>query len=209
MYFLNSQKLSKNSLLVRSAQPTDAEDPQYSFDNVPPPDARAHTMWDVLRSTIEDKDLTLYLILDEAHRGMKPDRDRSTTVQRLINGANGTPAVPIVWGISATVERFNKAMAQQQGRILRAPVVVDPARVQESGLLKDDIRLDFPTEKGTFDTTLLRRATEKLRRSTELWRQYAEGQGAAEPAVAPLMVVQVTGDACARTSCFSTETNKR
>ena len=36
--------------------------------------------------------------------------------------------------------------------------MVDPARVQESGLLKDDIRLDFPAETGTFDTVLLTRA---------------------------------------------------
>jgi type III restriction enzyme len=191
VYFLNSQKLSKNSLLVRGAPQADADDPQYALENMPPPDDRAHTMWDILRNTIEDENLTLYLILDEAHRGMKPDRERGTTVQRLINGKDGTPALPIVLGISATVERFNKAMERQQGRNIRPPVVVDPARVQESGLLKDDIRLDFPTESGTFDTTLLTRATRKLKEAARLWQDYAAGLCFLKHVVVPLMVVQV------------------
>lgn len=163
---------------------------------MPMPDARAFTMWDTLANTIQDKRLTLYLILDEAHRGMKAPstRDReekATIVQRLVNGANGVPPVPIVWGISATVERFNRAMAQAENHTSYPPVVVDPARVQESGLLKDDIRIDFPTETGQFDTVLLARAAKKARRSTETWRAYAESEGNVADAVTPLLVVQV------------------
>ena len=80
-----------------------------------------HTIWDTIRNTIEDPDLTLYLVLDEAHRGMgnlstAAQTERSTIVKRLINGADGVPAIPVVWGISATVERFNKAMEGAQGR---------------------------------------------------------------------------------------------
>lgn len=191
VYFLNSQKLSKNSMLVRGAPEPDPDDPRFPLPNMAPPDNHAYTMWDILRNTIEDKHLTLYLVLDEAHRGMKSDRQRATTVQRLINGTNGTPPVPIVWGISATVERFNEAMKRQQGRTIRPPVVVDPARVQESGLLKDDIRLDFPTESGTFDTSLLARATRKLQTATQHWQEYAQREGVEEDAVVPLMVVQV------------------
>ena len=143
-----------------------------------------------------DEHLTLYLILDEAHRGMKPsskgDRaEKATIVQRLVNGANGVPPVPIVWGISATVERFNNAMAKAENRTSYPPVVVDPARVQESGLLKDDIRLDFPAETGQFDTVLLARATRKVKRATELWRTYVQQEGPAAEAVVPLLVVQV------------------
>jgi len=33
-------------------------------------DLRSHTIWDTIRNTIEDPALTLYLALDEAHRGM-------------------------------------------------------------------------------------------------------------------------------------------
>jgi hypothetical protein len=192
VYFLNAQKLGKNSLLVRGAP----EDPTQPEDgSPPPPDARAFTMWETLANTIQDDRLTLYLILDEAHRGMKTptQRDRAekaTIVQRLVNGANGVPPVPIVWGISATVERFSDAMAKASNRTKYPDVVVDPGRVQESGLLKDDIRLDFPAETGQFDTVLLARATRKIRELTEQWRKYTEREDAPDPVV-PLLVVQV------------------
>ena len=193
VYFLNAQKLGKKSLLVRGAPESSQEKAQ---QNLPMPDARAFTMWDTLANTIADEHLTLYLILDEAHRGMKPssqgDRaEKATIVQRLVNGANGVPPVPIVWGISATVERFNDAMATAENRTSYPPVVVDPALVQESGLLKDDIRLDFPAETGRFDTVLLARATRKTKQATELWRAYAQREGAAAKAIVPLLVVQV------------------
>ncbi|MEX1164656.1 MAG: DEAD/DEAH box helicase family protein [Nitriliruptor sp.] len=191
VYFLNAQKLSRNSLLVKGAP----EGGLLEGRDVPP-DARAFTMWDTLANTIADEDLTLYLVLDEAHRGMRsPTKraraERATIVQRLVNGANGVPPVPIVWGISATVERFDDAMAVATGRTTYPPVRVDPARVQESGLLKDDIRLEFPTESGTFDTVLLARATRKVREATELWQAYADREGASAEAVRPLLVVQV------------------
>ena len=193
VYFLNAQKLGKKSLLVRGTPEKPEEEPQY---HLPMPDARAATMWDTLANTIADEHLTLYLILDEAHRGMKsPTRadraERATIVQRLVNGANDVPPVPIVWGISATVERFDEAMARADNRTSYPAVAVAPARVQESGLLKDDIRLDFPTETGRFDTVLLARATSKAKRATDLWRAYAEREGGAADAVVPLLVVQV------------------
>ena len=186
-----AKKLGKKSLLVRGAPES-----SQAGDQLPMPDARAFTMWDTLANTIADERLTLYLILDEAHRGMKPpsqgDRDeKATIVQRLVNGAHDVPPVPIVWGISATVKRFNDAMAKAENRTSYPPVVVDPARVQESGLLKDDIRLDFPVETGRFDTVLLARATRKAKRVTELWRAYAQREGGAAAAVVPLLVVQV------------------
>ena len=193
VYFLNAQKLGKKSLLVRGAAESSQERAQY---DLPMPDARAFTMWHTLANTIADEHLTLYLILDEAHRGMKPpskgDRaEKATIVQRLVNGAGGVPPVPIVWGISATVERFTEAMSRSENRTSYPPVVVDPVRVQESGLLKDDIRLDFPAETGQFDTVLLARATKKAKRATELWRAYAQQEGTAAEAVVPLLVVQV------------------
>ena len=193
VYFLNAQKLGKKSLLVRGAPENSHEGTQYGLRM---PDARAFTMWDTLANTIADEHLTLYLILDEAHRGMKPpskrDQDEKVTiVQRLVNGANGVPPVPIVWGISATVDRFNDAMAKAENRTSYPPVTVAPARVQESGLLKDDIRLDFPAEAGRFDTVLLGRATRKAKQATDLWRAYAEREGTAADAVVPLLIVQV------------------
>lgn len=183
IYFLNTQKLGKNSLLVRGF---DGED-----DLLARPDAQAFTLWDTIRSTIEDPALTLYLVLDEAHRGMgRENGERSTIVQRLINGEHGVPGIPVVWGISATVERFNKAIDGMRGRDVLKPVLVDASRVQDSGLLKDTIVLDIPDETGRFDTVLVRRAADKLRESTEEWAAYAARQGSGET-VLPLMVLQV------------------
>lgn len=191
IYFLNTQKLGKNSLLVRGFE----GDESGGLFPETRPDLRSNTIWDTIRNTVEDSALTLYLVLDEAHRGMgKPTKaaqnDKATIVLRLINGAKGVPSIPVVWGISATVERFNRAMEGAQGRGTLPNVVVDAQKVQESGLLKDTIILDIPDEAGKFDTVIVRRATDKLKESTFAWDQYAKQQGDTHTVV-PLMVLQV------------------
>ncbi|HYN78476.1 MAG TPA: DEAD/DEAH box helicase family protein, partial [Lamprocystis sp. (in: g-proteobacteria)] len=195
VYFLNTQKLSKNSLLVRGHEVDEAQARQGVLPLETRPDGRAYSIWDTIRNTIEDPALTLYLVLDEAHRGLgalsrAAQSDKSTIVNRLINGAGEVPAIPVVWGISATVERFNLAMADAKGRSTLPHVVVDAAKVQESGLLKDTIILDSPKEVGPFDTVLVRRATDKLKASSAAWAAYAAQQDATER-VEPLMVLQV------------------
>lgn len=186
VYFLNTQKLSKNSRLVRADRHVDDGE---GIDTLTP-DLLQTSIYDVLANTINHEDLTLYMVLDEAHRGMQPVKDRTTIVQRLINGHGKTPAIPIVLGISATVERFEEAMKGAQNRIALPSVEVDSALVQASGLLKDDIVLSIPAESGTFDTVLLTRAVEKLRASSKAWHAYADAQGDLEP-VEPLLVVQL------------------
>ena len=188
IYFLNTQKLGKKSLLVRGF---DGDEEDGTFPTMRP-DLRSHTIWDTIRNTIEDPALSLYLVLDEAHRGMgNQNREKSTIVKRLINGEQGVPGIPVVWGISATVERFNRAMEVATGRTTLPPVTVDPTRVQESGLLKDTIILDIPDEAtGDFDTVLVRRATDKLKESSKEWITYAQQQGSDE-SVTPMMVLQV------------------
>lgn len=192
IYFLNTQKLGKKSLLVRGFDETG--DDSHAFPEMRA-DMRAHTIWDTIRNTIEDHSLTLYLVLDEAHRGMgnvsrAAQAEKSTLVKRLINGDKGVPGMPVVVGISATVERFNRAMEGAKGRTTLSGVQVDATRVQDSGLLKDTIVVDIPDEEGQFDTVLLRRATDKLKESTEEWAKYAKAQGGGERVV-PLMVLQV------------------
>lgn len=194
IYFLNTQKFQKNSLLVRGH---DIEEELVLFGQTAldiRPDMRSYTIWDTIQNTIEDPDRTVHLVLDEAHRGMaaskSSQKDRSTIVSRLINGHATIPPVPVVWGISATIERFNTAMAEAQGRSTLPNVVVDPAKVQASGLLKDTIILDIPDEVGHFDTVLVRRATQKIIESSKAWLDYAALQTDAD-IVQPLMVLQV------------------
>jgi len=195
IYFLNTQKLGKNSLLVRGFDYEEEEAKKGTMLPAIRPDLHSYTIWDTIQNTIEDPELTLYLVLDEAHRGMghptATERNaKGTIVQRLINGTNGVPGVPVVWGISATVERFNEAMQVAVRRTSLPNVLVDATKVQESGLIKDTILLDIPDNVGAFDTVLVRRATDKLRASTQAWADYARQQEDSQPVV-PLMVLQI------------------
>jgi type III restriction enzyme len=179
VYFLNRQKLTGKTFITSNND-------------------RTYSLWDTIGNTINHNGRTLYLVIDEAHRGMRPsnvsraadERDRSTTVLRLINGTKGTPPAPIVWGISATVERFDEAMKGADGRTTLPNVVVDNAAVQASGLLKDTISLDLPGEAGAFETVLAREAAKACREVSLLWEQYAAHENLGEP-VRPLLVVQV------------------
>ncbi|WP_086608613.1 DEAD/DEAH box helicase [Erythrobacter donghaensis] len=195
VYFLNTQKLGKKSLLVRGHDPDDEGLEKTATGETLMPDLRAHTIWQTIQNTIEDPDLTLYLVLDEAHRGMRDggntgERGRPTIVKQLINGTGSVPGIPIVWGISATVQRFNDAMAGMTGRSTLPNVVVDSKKVQDSGLIKDTIKLDVPDETGDMATVFLRRGTERLRDITKAWAEYGADQGQGET-VQPLMVLQV------------------
>lgn len=192
VYFLNTGKLTRNSLLTRGH----VDDP--ALEQLPgmaaQPDLQGWTIWETIANTINDPDLTVYLILDEAHRGFntKTTSDKPTIVRRLVNGHAGYPPIPVVWGISATITRFRDAMAEADAEKKRREfpmVTVDGYRVQESGLVKDTIVLDIPAEAGNFDTVLVRRAARKLRESTELWAKYAASQGTAD-VVKPLLILQ-------------------
>ncbi|WP_413733139.1 MULTISPECIES: DEAD/DEAH box helicase [unclassified Shewanella] len=191
IYFLNTQKLGKNSLLVRGQDQVELEAKAGDLFPETRPDLRAYTIWDTIQNTVEDPELTLYLVLDEAHRGIgKTNREKGTIVQRLINGYSGVPGAPIVWGISATVERFNQAIEAAVKRTKLPDVIVDASKVQESGLIKDIILLDIPDEVGDFDTVLVRRAADKLKECSILWSDYVRNQKDTETVI-PLMVLQV------------------
>jgi type III restriction enzyme len=173
VYFLNIQKLSKSSRLTQAGT-----------------NLRQVSFWDVLTHTITGAKATLYLILDEAHRGMKRTADRKTIVQRLIHGEVGSnPPVSVVWGISATIERFASAMGETADRTGYPHVSVDIDKVRASGLVKDEIGLEQPEEKGTFSTTLLRDALRATLSFEERWAAYSSAEG--EPRVLPALVVQV------------------
>jgi type III restriction enzyme len=193
VYFLNTQKLQKNSLLVRGHKP---KNDGFDLTDIATPDMLEFNIWQTIGNTIDNEDLTVYFVLDEAHRGFdtKPANERATVVRRLVSGEETERPMPIVVGISATIERFKVAMdnaaAAATNRLVLPSVEVSPTRVQESGLLKDAVALQFPNEVGTFDTTLVAEATKMLQQSTIRWKRYAQQQKAAE-AVVPLMVLQI------------------
>jgi hypothetical protein len=196
VYFLNTQKLTKSSLLTRGHVETAVESQEQitGLAAIAPPDMQGWTIWETIANTVEDDELTLYLVLDEAHRGFnsRTRSDKPTIVRRLINGTRARPPIPIVWGISATIEHFETAMKDAEAtknRRALPSVLVDPGRVQESGLVKDMLMLDIPDEAGNFDSVLVRRAARKLKESTERWAAYATSQRLLET-VQPLLVIQ-------------------
>lgn len=173
VYLLNTQKLSKNAGLAQGGV-----------------NSREHSMWDILANTVNGDRADLYLVLDEAHRGMRQPADRATIVHRLINGQKGSnPPAPVVWGISATIDRFLDAMGTAPNRAAYPPVEVDIDKVRASGLIKDEIGLDEPDEKGTFSTTLLRDAVTSVLDYDQRWDAYTADQN--EQEVAPVLIVQV------------------
>lgn len=199
VYFLNAQKLSKGARLVRGAVPLDDGTMFDRPDGVQSlfarPDDAHNSIYDVLRNTVESG-ANLYLFIDEAHRGMNKKAsersNRQTIVQRLINGdpSVGSPAMPVVFGISATLQRFLSTMEAAQDRTHFPDVKVDPARVQESGLLKDTIAISIPRESREASSVFLKKAVVALKELEQSWNDYITSQRTGEK-VSPLMIVQV------------------
>lgn len=179
VYFLNIQQLSRTSGFGR-----------------PSSNLRQHSGWDIIANTVRSQRADLYLVLDEAHRGMKQSNDRASIVQRLISGdeTTGHPPAPVVWGISATIDRFTEAMKSHQAfRTSYPPVTVPIDSVRASGIVKDRIEIDQPAEGGTFSGTLLRAAIDSATEFERRWQEYSANES--ERTVVPVLVIQVA-DKC-------------
>lgn len=204
VYFLNTGKLTASSRLTQKAARARAVQAtgQASFLS---PDDLAWTIWETLANTIDDEGLTVYLVIDEAHRGFnaKASSDKPTIVKGLVDGTETGLPIPVVWGISATSKHFDEAMNEAHLAAEREQlpaVTVDPVRVQASGLIKDKIVLDIPAEAGNLETALATHAAQKLRDSARRWGKYLEAQarlpGEKSPeGVVPLLVMQIPNDA--------------
>ena len=176
IYFLNTQKLGKDSLLTK------------------PGDGRDYTVWQTIQNTATAQAGHFYLVIDEAHRGMtekRGEREQATTiVQRLIKGypEGGLQPLKLIIGMSATPDRFSR-LIEGTGRIYR-PVDIKPDDVKYSGLLKDRIILYHPNENQPADWSLLEEATKRWRRFREAWHDYCQAQNM-ESIIEPVIVVQV------------------
>src|SRR4051812_18212174 len=69
VYFLNTGKLTKSSLLTRGHEDPDEQEVLPTMTAAVRPDLQGWTIWETIANTIADDALTVYLILDEAHRG--------------------------------------------------------------------------------------------------------------------------------------------
>lgn len=196
IYFLNTQKLSKGSLLTGGRKKR--TDDSFELFGAAPDGAQV-TIWDTLRNTLNSPDHHVYFVVDEAHRGSGKQNERETILQRLIAGhtpegaSEPVPPMPVVMGISATPGKF-KEMVQRMpgGRMVQEDVEVPTDEVQESGLLKDIVELQIPGEEGeAFENVFVTQAAGLLAESTRRWAAYHAEQGGDGKRVVPLMVVQM------------------
>lgn len=179
VYFLNTQKLGKNNLLVN------------------PGDKRTFTLWETIANTARERPGSFFVLIDEAHRGMAQSKqalnEANSIIQKFIVGSdNELPPIPLIVGISATLQRFNNLLNATQGsansRTVRS-VTIDAANVRASGLIKDAIQFGHPAEKQPSDMTLLRAAVRSWLDYRKHWTDYSAAQG--EPFINPLLAVQV------------------
>ena len=174
IYFLNTQKLGKSSNLTKHS------------------DSRQFTIWETLANTAREKSDRLYVIIDEAHRGMQGrEANRATTImQKFLKGSSEDriSPMPVVIGMSATSERFNTLVKGTTSSTHYAVVTADEVRA--SGLLKDRIVITYPNENSlNKDMAVLQAAADDWKQKWDHWYQYCYEQHYAH--VYPIFVVQV------------------
>ena len=176
IYFLNTQKLGKAGNLSHHS------------------DTRQYTIWETIQNTIKRKSDRLYFIIDEAHRGMQGRQagTATTIMQRFIKGSkdHNLSPVPVVIGMSATAERFDTLVGKDTTSTLHK-VIVSPAQVRQSGLLKDRIVITYPDDPTKHnDMAVLQAATDEWQDKCKHWYQYTYEQHYTN--VNPVFVIQVT-----------------
>ena len=179
VYFLNIQKLRRGANFLTRKE-----------------GKRKHLLLDAISRTIRTNGVHYYLIIDEAHRGTgKRSNDDQTITQRLINGDGTVLAAPVVLGISATPDRFDKAIEQGANDRVPRKVAVPTAAVRESGLIKDVLSISYRAESQTMETTLVRQAAANLRTMDDAWNAYTTAED--EPPVRPVLVLQIPASSSA------------
>jgi len=174
IYFMNTQKLGSDKLLTRKG------------------DGRDYTIWETLTNTARSISDRFYVVIDEAHRGMRSGRaavTAQTIMQKFLLGSevDGLCRMPLVMGVSATPQRFNDLLAGTDYVIL--PVRINGEDVKESGLLKDRILIHHPDSSTQAEMTLLAEAADRWKRMEQQWAEYCNREG--EKVVPPILVIQV------------------
>jgi type III restriction enzyme len=181
VYFLNTQKLGANAALGQDASAR-----------------RIYPFWETVRNTIADPMRMLYLVIDEAHRGMTEGKDRKeadSIIQRFIKGTDLMPPVPIVVGISATPDRYLKVVGETGRTISQHDV--PPAEVRASGLIKERVAAEVAGEKQRDSLALLSVAATAWKESTDRWAAYC-AKYAEETPVIPAFIIQVKNESAGK-----------
>ena len=125
------------------------------------------------------------------------EASRATTImQKFLKGSSGDKLapMPVVIGMSATSERFNRLVEGTSSTIHKVVVTADEVRA--SGLLKDRIVITYPEESSlNKDMAVLQAAADNWKEKWDHWTQYCREQHYSY--VNPIFIVQVlssTGD---------------
>jgi type III restriction enzyme len=173
IYFMNTQKLGSEKLLTVKG------------------DKRQFPIWETLTNTAKTVPDRFYVVIDEAHRGMRGGKaiESRTIMQKFILGspADGLVLMPLVIGVSATPKRFDDLISGTTHTVHK--VYVDREDVRESGLLKDRVLIDFPKTGTQAEMTLLAEAAATWQRVGHSWADYCAKED--EKTVFPILVIQV------------------
>ena len=175
VYFLNSQKLSVAGLLTKKG------------------DGRQFSIWETVNNTIARQKARFYVVIDEAHRGMRQTQSEQaqarSIVQKFIFGSSGeVDAAPTIIGISATPERFNNLLLQS-GRTHRV-IDIPPHEPREAGLIKDNILISHTDDDQRTEWTLLAAACNEFSNISKEWESYCKANDE-QDIVRPVLVIQV------------------
>ena len=174
IYFMNTQKLGSEKLLTRTG------------------DGRQYSIWETLTNTAQTTPDRFYVVIDEAHRGMRggPAEARARTIlQRFLLGHkdDGLCRMPLVIGVSATPQRFEELLSGTTHTVHK--VYIPAEDVRESGLLKDRILIHYPDSINQAEMTLLEVAANRWQTIEKRWSAYCQKQD--ETVVRPILVIQV------------------
>jgi type III restriction enzyme len=174
IYFINTQKLGTEKLLTRKG------------------DNRQYTIWETFTKTAITAPDKFYIVIDEAHRGMRKAQDiqkAQTIMQRFLLGSDedGLCKMPLVIGLSATPKRFLDLLAQAPHTIHKVDVPTD--EVRKSGLIKDRILISYPDTTGGAEMTILAKASKQWKHMEKHWGNYCKREN--ESTVWPILVLQV------------------
>lgn len=175
VYFLNIQKLGKDKLLTSKG------------------DTRQYTIWETIANTSKSLRGKFYLIVDEAHRGMRQTRNEANTqdsiLQKFVKGSGEIPPIDLILGMSATPQRFVKMLESETNRTPRK-CEIPTEEVRASGLLKERIILFYPDANDPSDMTLLATAARRWKEIRDAWNVYIDEQKD-KLHVHPALVIQI------------------
>ncbi|MEQ8834774.1 MAG: DEAD/DEAH box helicase family protein [Longimicrobiales bacterium] len=156
---------------------------------------KKNALWHAIAKAVRDHGEDFLLVIDEAHKGIgkeKSSGDRETIIKTCLEGGTNLydgamhPAAPVALVMTATPKNFKDAMVATDRRTPEEKV--DVREVQDEGLLKPRVRVEFAEENQKAHHTLLESATEDLHRSQGWWQEARDG-GFQD--VQPALVVQV------------------